>query len=64
MDKIPENALNQIYNADILIALLSEHNPTVAYELGYRRARERTVILMVDSQDDVPIHERAVAYQS
>ena len=64
MDKIPENALNQIYKADILIALLSEHNPTVAYELGYRRARERTVILMVDSQDDVPIHERAVAYQS
>lgn len=64
MDKIPDNALNRIYNADILIALLSEHNLTVAYELGYRRARERTVILMVDSQDDVPIHERAVAYQS
>ena len=64
MDKIPENALEQIYNADILIVLLSEHNITVAYELGYRRARERTVILMVDSQDDVPIYEAAVAYQS
>src|SRR6476661_9296896 len=35
---IPRNALSQISNADILIALLSELNPTVAYELGYRRA--------------------------
>jgi hypothetical protein len=65
MDIIPEKALTQIYNADILIALLSEHNLTVTFELGYRRARERRpVILVVDSEDDVPIHERAVAYQS
>jgi nucleoside 2-deoxyribosyltransferase len=64
MDQIPENALSQIYNADILIALLSERNLNVVYELGYRRARERTVILMVDSQDDVPVYESAVAYQS
>jgi nucleoside 2-deoxyribosyltransferase len=63
-DKIPEKALMQIYDADILIALLSERNLTVAYELGYRRARERTVILMVDSEDDVPIYEAGVAYQS
>jgi hypothetical protein len=64
MDEIPDNALLQIYDADILIALLSGRNPTVAYELGYRRARERTpVILMVDSKDDLPIHEAAVAYQ-
>ena len=63
MDQIPRNALRQIYNADILIALLSERNLTVAYELGYRRARERTVILMVDSKDDLPVYESAVAYQ-
>ena len=35
----------------------------MAYELGYRRARERTVILMVDSKDDLPVYETAVAYQ-
>ena len=63
MDKIPERALEQIRSADILIALLSEQNQAVAYELGYRRARERTVILMVDSQDDLPVYEKAVAYQ-
>ena len=66
VDWIPENALEQIRSADILIALLSERNQTVAYELGYyRRGRERTVILMVDSQhDDVrPVYENARAYQ-
>jgi nucleoside 2-deoxyribosyltransferase len=63
MDEIPRRALEQIRSADILIALLSGSNQTVAYELGYRRARERTVILMVDSQDDVPIYEKSVAYQ-
>src|SRR5882757_6752681 len=47
MDRIPERALERIRSADILIALLSEQNQAVAYELGYRRARERTVILMV-----------------
>lgn len=63
-DQIPDRALSQIVNADILIALLSERNLNVVYELGYRRARQRTVILMVDSQDDVPIYEASVAYQS
>ena len=63
MDRIPERALERIRSADILIALLSEQNQAVAYELGYRRARERTVILMVDSQDDLPVYEKAVAYQ-
>ncbi len=38
MDEIPAIALEKIYNADILIVLLSERNPTVTYELGYRRA--------------------------
>jgi nucleoside 2-deoxyribosyltransferase len=64
MDRIPERALERIRSADILIALLSEQNQAVAYELGYRRARERTVILMVDSKDDVrPVYEKSVAYQ-
>jgi nucleoside 2-deoxyribosyltransferase len=64
MDQIPRRALERIRSADILIAVLSERNPTVAYELGYLRAHEETpVILMVDSQDDVPVYEKSVAYQ-
>jgi hypothetical protein len=63
-NEIPERALLHIYQADILIALLSERNFTVTYELGYRRGRDRTpVILMVDSQDDIPVYEAARAYQ-
>jgi hypothetical protein len=63
-DIIPDRALEPIRSADILIALLSERNQSVMYELGYRRAHERTVILMVDSQDDVrPIYEKFKAYQ-
>jgi hypothetical protein len=65
-DEISRGALETIRSADILIALLSERNQTVAYELGYyRRGRERTVILMVDAQhDDVrPVYEKSVAYQ-
>ena len=62
--EIPRQALLKIYKADILIALLSERNPTVTYELGYRRAHEETpVILMVDSKEDLPVYESAVAYQ-
>ena len=62
--EIPRKALLKIYKADILIALLSERNPTVTYELGYRRAHEETpVILMVDSKEDLPVYESAVAYQ-
>jgi nucleoside 2-deoxyribosyltransferase len=63
MDNIAEKALDQIYDADILIALLSERNPTVGYEIGYRRARDRAVINLVDSEDDVPVYELKVAYQ-
>ncbi len=66
VDEIPRRALEQIRYADILLALLSEHNQTVAYELGYRRAageRNPPVILMVDSEDDVrPVYEKSVAY--
>jgi hypothetical protein len=64
-DQIPRDALSKISSADILIALLSERNPTVTYELGYRRALESDtpVILLVDSRDDLPIYESAVAYQ-
>ena len=61
-DEIPRKALEQIRNADIVIALLSGQNQTVTYELGYRRAREAPVILMVGSDDDLPDYEKPVAY--
>ncbi|HMH53342.1 MAG TPA: hypothetical protein VK548_24115 [Candidatus Acidoferrum sp.] len=64
MDDIPEKALQQIDSADVLIALVAENNPNVIYEVAYRRARDRTVVLVVDSADDLPLYVRSLAYQS
>lgn len=65
MDNISILALQQIEAADILIALISEPNSNVLYELGYRRARNPTVtvVLVVDSKEIVPIYESSVAHQ-
>lgn len=64
IDRIPKVALQKINNADILIALMAERNFTVTYELGYRRALGRAVILIGDSRDDLPIYEAEVNYSS
>lgn len=64
MDNIPERALHQIDTADVLIALVTEHNPNVIYEVAYRRARDRTVVLVVDSAEDLPLYVKSLAYQS
>lgn len=55
--------LDKIEKADIMIALVSEQNPNVLFELGYRRARNPTVILVVGSPENLPIYESDVAYQ-
>jgi hypothetical protein len=69
MDDIPEKVLQQIDTADVLIALVVERNPTVIYELAYRQARDRavrdrTIILVVDSVDNLPLYVKSWAYQS
>lgn len=64
MDSIPDIALDKIDKADILIALLSERNYTVTYELGFRRARKGMVILISNSKAELPVYEADVAFQS
>jgi hypothetical protein len=63
MDDIPERALRQIETADILIALVTERNPNVIYEIAYRRFHERTVLLVVDTADNLPLYLAKTAYQ-
>ena len=60
----PENALEQIENADILIALIVEPNPNVIYEVAYRRALAGTVVLVVNNADNLPLYLQSVARQS
>src|SRR5262245_45026698 len=64
MDDIPDRALRQIQNADILIALVNEPNPNVIYEVAYRRAKDRAVVLVVDSVDNLPLYLKSLAHHS
>jgi hypothetical protein len=64
MDDIPENALRQIEVADIVIALVVEPNPNVIYEVAYRRALDRTVVLVVDNTDNLPLYLKSLGYQN
>jgi hypothetical protein len=64
MDDIPEKALQQIETADILMALVAERNPNVIYEVAHRRARDRTVVLVVDSADNLPLYLKSLGHHS
>jgi len=43
---IPERVLERLRAADLVIADLTDKNPNVFYEVGYRHARNLPVILM------------------
>lgn len=45
---------NQIHNADIIIADLSQKNPNVFYEVGYAHALNKRVILITQDGNDIP----------
>ncbi len=64
MDDISDLALRQIQNADILIALVTESNLNVIYEVAYRRAKDRTVVLVVDSPDYLPLYLKGLGRQN
>jgi hypothetical protein len=63
MDDIPDRALQQIEAADVLIALFTEHNPNVIYEVAYRRTRDRTVVLVVDEVEVLPLYVNSLGRQ-
>jgi nucleoside 2-deoxyribosyltransferase len=43
---IQSTIVNDLIEADLVIANLTEHNPNVMFELGVRIAQERPVVLM------------------
>lgn len=45
---------NQINKADVIIADLSTKNPNVYYEIGYAHAKDKHVILLTNSAEDIP----------
>jgi hypothetical protein len=63
-DEIPDRALRQICNADILVALIVEPNANVIYEVAFRQAKERKLILVVDSNEFLPLYLKSWVYHN
>jgi hypothetical protein len=45
-DVIQSTIINDLDNADLVIADLTEHNPNVMFELGFRMANDKPVVLL------------------
>ena len=57
--------LENLYNADVVIADLTDRNPNVYYELGVRHALKDSTLLITQSLDDVPFdlrHNAVIVY--
>lgn len=52
--RIDQKIIEQLDNADLVIADLTKHNPNVFYELGYRYATGKPIIHMIDVSDNIP----------
>jgi nucleoside 2-deoxyribosyltransferase len=55
-DIIHHTIINQLLNAELVVADLTDHNPNVLFELGIRLAKEKPVVL-VKSKDTGPIFD-------
>lgn len=53
-ERILDRIYNQINKADIIIADMSTKNPNVFYEVGYAHALNKNVILLTQSENDIP----------
>jgi hypothetical protein len=72
-DFIPDQVLKRIETADIVIALLAGLNTNVIYEVAFRqaldrvafgRALDRTIILLSDSPESLPVYLKSVVYHN
>jgi hypothetical protein len=55
-DLIQSTIINDLINADLVIADLTEHNPNVMFELGMRMAEDKPVVL-IKSQGTGPLFD-------
>ncbi len=63
--KISEQMFREIYTSDVCVALLTERNPNVYYELALAQAWNRPVIILIEKDDEPPFDirdQRCVAY--
>ena len=55
-DIIHHTIINQLLNAELVVADLTDHNPNVLFELGIRLAKEKPVVL-IKAKDTGPIFD-------
>lgn len=53
-DSITETILNHLFDSDLVIADLTEHNPNAFFEIGYRSALKKPIIHLKDKSDSIP----------
>jgi hypothetical protein len=50
---IKTEILESLRRADVVVADISEHNPNVMFELGYRIAQEKPIVLITNNVDSI-----------
>lgn len=53
-NKITDEITNHLNNDDLVIVDLSNHNPNVFYELGYRHALSKPTITFIKNNENIP----------
>lgn len=64
---ITKQIITEIYNAELVIANLTDRNPNVMYELAFRHSLGKPVIMIAESGTSLPsdiIMERTIFYQN
>ena len=57
--------VNELVNSDVVLAVLTDYNPNVWYELGTRHSLKRGTIMMLENGQDIPfdlIHYGVIFY--
>jgi hypothetical protein len=63
--QITRQIVEQLLNADLVVADLSEHNPNVFYELAIRHAAFKPVVQLIHTSFKIPFdvaHQRTIFY--
>ncbi|MBI1929971.1 AAA family ATPase, partial [Candidatus Poribacteria bacterium] len=64
-EDIMEGVRQQIIDAEVIIAVLTDENPTVMYELGLAHAAKKKVIMLLEQEQQPPpnfSHTRVLSY--
>jgi hypothetical protein len=53
---IPKRIFSELAMADLVIAVITDGNPTVAYELGMRHSCQKNTVLLIREGDEIPFY--------